>query len=114
MQRRTWLAALLLAAPASTLDLRSARAADPAPSNQITIDNFTFAPDKLTVPAGTTITWINRDDIPHTIVGQHGSRLMKSPVLDTDDSFSFTFPEPGTYGYFCSLHPHMQGTVVVR
>ena len=77
-----------------------------------TIDNFTFAPARLTVKAGTTVTWRNEDDIPHTVAASN--RLFKSKALDTDDSFSFTFSAPGTYEYFCSLHPRMTGTVVVE
>jgi len=77
-----------------------------------TIDNFTFAPAELTVKAGTTVTWHNEDDIPHTVASS--SRLFKSKALDTDDSFSFTFTAPGTYEYFCSLHPRMTGSVVVE
>ena len=76
------------------------------------IDNFTFVPARLTVKAGTTVTWRNEDDIPHTITS--AARLFKSKALDTDDSFSFTFTEPGTYEYFCSLHPRMTGTIVVK
>ena len=77
-----------------------------------TIDNFTFAPARLIVKTGTTVTWRNEDDIPHTVTAS--SRLFKSKALDTDDSFSFTFTAPGTYEYFCSLHPRMTGTVVVE
>ena len=76
------------------------------------IDNFTFVPARLTVKAGTTVTWRNEDDIPHTVTS--ASQLFKSKALDTDDSFSFTFTEPGTYDYFCSLHPRMTGTIVVE
>jgi plastocyanin len=80
----------------------------------ITIDNFTLAPPVLTVAAGTRVVWTNRDDIPHTIVGAEDPHALWSPPLDTDDQFAFTFAAPGTYRYFCSLHPHMQGTVVVQ
>jgi len=76
------------------------------------IDNFTFAPAQLTVKTGTTVTWRNEDDIPHTV--SSATRLFKSKALDTDDSFSFTFTASGTYEYFCSLHPRMTGTVVVE
>jgi plastocyanin len=76
------------------------------------IDNFTFVPARLTVKAGTTVTWRNEDDIPHTVTSS--ARLFKSKALDTDDSFSFTFTEPGTYEYFCSLHPRMTATIVVE
>jgi amicyanin len=78
----------------------------------VNIDNFTFGPEKLTVKAGTTVTWKNDDDIPHTVASS--TKAFKSKALDTDDTFSFTFTTPGTYEYFCSLHPHMVGTVVVE
>ncbi|HTI87721.1 MAG TPA: cupredoxin family copper-binding protein [Alphaproteobacteria bacterium] len=79
---------------------------------EISIDNFTFGPNVLTVKAGTTVRWVNRDDIPHTILDKQ-RKVFRSKVLDTDDSFSFTFAAPGTYEYFCGLHPHMTGQVVV-
>jgi amicyanin len=88
-----------------------ARAEDPAAAVEVKIDNFTFGPPKLTVKAGTTVTWINEDDIPHTVVS---AGKFRSKTLDTEDKFSFTFTTPGTYVYFCSLHPHMTGTVVVE
>jgi plastocyanin len=78
----------------------------------VTIDNFVFGPDRLIIKAGTTVTWSNRDDIPHTVASK--DRLFKSKVMDTDESYSFTFTTPGEYGYFCSLHPHMTGTIVVE
>ena len=78
----------------------------------VTIDNFVFEPARLTVKAGTTVTWLNRDDIPHTVAAK--DRLFKSKVMDTDESYSFTFSIPGEYAYFCSLHPHMVGTIVVE
>jgi plastocyanin len=78
----------------------------------LTIDNFTFAPQRLTVKAGTTLTWTNQDDIPHTVVST--TQRFKSKALDTDGRFSFMFMEPGSYDYFCSLHPHMTGTIVVE
>jgi amicyanin len=81
---------------------------------QATIDNFTFSPPVLTVPVGTKVTWTNRDDIPHTVTGADHPKDIKSPALDTGDSYSRTFTTVGTYHYFCSLHPHMQGTVVVK
>jgi plastocyanin len=76
------------------------------------IDNFTFEPATLTVKAGTTVTWINEDDIPHTVVAS--DRSFKSKALDTDDKFSFTFTTPGSYEYFCSLHPYMKAVVEVQ
>jgi plastocyanin len=79
---------------------------------EVSIDNFSFGPTELTVIAGATVTWTNRDDIPHTVVST--DKVFKSKVLDTDEKFSFTFPTPGTYPYFCSIHPKMTGRVVVR
>ena len=76
------------------------------------IDNFAFAPQRVVVKAGTTVTWINDDDIPHTVASS--TKLFKSNALDTKDKFSFTFTTPGAYEYFCSLHPHMTGTIVVE
>jgi len=78
----------------------------------VKIDNFTFVPQQITVKAGDTVTWTNRDDIPHTVTSK--TTAFRSKALDTDDKFSFTFTTPGTYAYFCSLHPHMTGTVVVE
>jgi len=79
---------------------------------EITIDNFTFTPATVTVEPGTTVHWLNRDDIPHTVVAK--SLAFKSGALDTDDSFSQQFNEVGEIDYFCSLHPHMTGKVIVR
>lgn len=78
---------------------------------EVNIDNFAFTPKELTVKAGTTIVFRNRDDIPHLVVGANGE--FHSKALDTDDSFSFTFAKAGTYAYYCSLHPQMQGRIVV-
>ena len=78
----------------------------------VKIDNFTFAPQRVTVKAGTTVTWTNEDDIPHTVAST--TRAFKSKTLDTNDKFSFTFTTAGVYDYFCSLHPHMTGTIVVE
>ena len=87
-------------------------AADSAPTAEVNIDNFSFAPATIKVKAGTTVTWTNRDDIPHTVVANDKS--FKSKVLDTNDKFSFTPTKPGTYPYFCSIHPKMTGTLVVE
>ncbi len=83
------------------------------PASGISIDNFTFSPGKLTVKAGTTVTWTNKDDIPHGIASADNA-FNRSKALDTDDAFSFTFTTPGTYQYFCYIHPHMMGTIVVE
>jgi plastocyanin len=77
----------------------------------VKIDNFTFEPAQLTVKVGTTVTWTNRDDIPHTVVS---ARQFRSTALDTDDKYSFTFTRAGDYKYFCSLHPHMVGMIKVE
>ena len=79
---------------------------------EVKIDNFSFGPGTLKVPLGTTVTWTNRDDIPHTVVSTEG--VFKSKVLDTDEKFSFTFSKAGSYPYFCSIHPKMTGKVVVQ
>jgi plastocyanin len=89
-------------------------ASDTSAPDQIVIDNFSFGPALMTVARGTRITWINHDDEPHTIVHDGTPRLFKSAALDVGESFSFTFAEPGIYRYFCSIHPHMQGIVVVQ
>ena len=97
---------LMAASPGS-----SAKAPQPT-SAKVKIDNFSFGPASLTVAVGTTITWTNRDDIPHTVVST--DKVFKSKVLDTDEEFSFTFDKAGTYPYFCSIHPKMTGSVVVQ
>jgi plastocyanin len=79
---------------------------------EVRVDNFTFSPPTLTVTAGTTVTWVNGDDIPHTIAAK--DRSFRSKTLDTDGRFSFTFMTPGQYDYFCSLHPHRVGKIVVN
>ena len=85
-----------------------ARAADVV----VKIDNFTFNPQRLTVKVGTTVIWTNEDDIPHTVAASNKS--FKSKVLDTDQKFSFTFTTAGDFEYFCSLHPHITGMIVVE
>jgi amicyanin len=99
---------VVLLVAAATFAARSAPTADA----EVDIDQFTFLPQRITVKAGTTVTWINEDDVPHTIVSS--SKVFKSKALDTADKFSFTFTTPGTYDYFCSVHPHMTGAVVVE
>lgn len=95
--------------------LHLAAAAPPPPAAvEVKIDNFSFAPAALTVPAGTTVTWVNHDDIPHTVVSTDDPKIFKSKVLDTDEKFSFVFAKPGRYPYFCSVHPKMTGEVVVK
>jgi len=83
-----------------------------AAGKQVVVDNFSFTPATAAVPVGTTVTWTNHDDIPHTVVSPE--QKFKSPVLDTDETFSHTFDAAGTYKYYCSIHPRMTGQVVVR
>jgi len=108
--RRIWLAIGTLTCiaaggypPASSAD----------PDQAVHIDNFTFNPGQLVVRIGTTVVWTNRDDIPHTVASADGDQLRSAP-LDTGDRFAFTFTKAGTFRYFCSIHPKMQGTIVVR
>jgi plastocyanin len=119
MRRRVWIVALAAPLVAAALLLTSgsrglaaSAAQAQASSVEVKIDNFSFGPTTLTVAPGTTVTWTNRDDIPHTVVSD--DKVFKSKVLDTDERFSFTFTKPGTYGYFCSIHPKMTGKVVVQ
>ena len=117
---------VILSAAAATLlvlsfGLSKASHAKPAASEQsnlsdkyqIKIDNFSFAPATLTVPVGTTVTWVNQDDIPHNIRSSEGN-ILKSPVMDTDQKFSYTFTKAGTYPYYCGIHPKMTGKVIVQ
>ncbi len=80
--------------------------------NQVVIENFSFVPATLTVKSGTKVTWVNRDDVPHTATDI--DKRFNSSTLDTDDQFSFTFSRPGTYDYYCALHPKMTGKIVVK
>jgi plastocyanin len=83
-----------------------------ATTTEVKIDNFSFGPQTITVPVGATVTWTNRDDIPHTSVSTDG--VFKSKVMDTDEKFSYTFSKVGTYPYYCTIHPKMTGQVVVK
>ena len=117
MRKRVWILGLLAPMIAAAVLLSgqrfTARAEQAQTSSaEVKIDNFSFGPTTLTVAAGTTVTWTNRDDIPHTVVSD--DKAFKSKVLDTDEKFSFTFTKLGTYGYFCSIHPKMTGKVVVQ
>jgi amicyanin len=83
-----------------------------AAAAEVKIDNFSFGPQTVTVPVGATVTWTNRDDIPHTSVSTED--VFKSKVMDTDEKFSYTFTKAGTYPYYCTIHPKMTGKVVVQ
>jgi amicyanin len=114
MMRSAVSAALIGAAVGSVLagGVLLAQAQSPKGTG-VSIDNFTFNPPALTVKAGTKVTWTNKDDIPHGIAAT-GNAFARSQALDTDDVYSFTFTTPGTYQYFCYIHPHMTGTIVVE
>jgi plastocyanin len=81
---------------------------------QVVIDNFTYSPATLTVPAGATVVWVNHDDVPHTVTSSTKPRLFASKALDADDRFEHTFTAPGTYDYFCAVHPKMTARVIVK
>ncbi len=102
-----WFAAIVVNAAIATAT------ADSAPT-LVTIANFTFSPATIEVPVGTTVEWVNSDDVPHTVTGADTSSPLGSPALDTDDRYVTTFSKPGRYRYFCSLHPQMVGTIVVK
>ncbi len=102
------LAAVLSIPPAGTVLTMPAKAADTV---EVHVDNFTFSPQTLSVSTGTTVVWVNHDDTPHRFVAVENQ--FKSPVLDTDETFRWTFTEAGNFAYFCSMHPHMTGMVTV-
>ena len=107
-------AAVILAAVGAGLLFHLGGSVNAAETREVQIDNYSFSPGDLTVPVGTTVTWINHDEIPHTVVAAGNPRAFRSGGLDTDDKFSFTFTKPGIYSYLCTVHPYMTGKVVVR
>jgi plastocyanin len=112
---KVWFLGLTTVVVVAMLFVGSAKVSANQPSSataEVKIDNFTFGPQTITVPAGTTVTWTNKDDIPHTSVSTEG--VFKSKVLDTDEKFSYTFTKPGTYPYYCTIHPKMTGQIVVK
>jgi plastocyanin len=114
--KNVWVAGLAAPVVIATLLLfigsPRVRASNQPSSAAVKIDNFVFGPQTLTVPVGTTVTWTNSDDIPHTSVSTEG--VFKSKVLDTDEKFSYTFSKAGSYPYYCTIHPKMTGTIVVQ
>ncbi len=98
--------------PLSMASSQQASLQNIAGGTMVKIDNFSFTPKSLAVPVGATVTWTNQDDIPHNVVSTE--KKFSSPVLDTDQHFSFTFREPGSYPYYCKIHPMMTGAVVVE
>jgi len=113
LQAATQMTALAVLGLTLAILAGTASAGENPTGSQITIDNFSFAPATLTVSAGTKVTWVNHDDIPHTVVSEDKATF-RSQALDTDEKFSFTFAKPGTYTYFCSIHPKMTAKVVVQ
>jgi plastocyanin len=116
-RRNLSLSAVALVLPlalASVLVLHPTRAKGEAAAStlEVRVDNFTFGPATLTVPVNSTVTWVNKDDLPHVIASNDG--VFKSKALDTEDKYSYTFSKPGTYAYFCSIHPKMVGTIIVK
>ncbi len=111
MLSRAAVAALMTAALLTTVSAIDPALAQPAAAT-VKISNLTFGPQAITITAGTTVTWTNDDDLPHTVVATDKS--FRSKPLDTGDRFSFTFAKPGAYAYFCSIHPMMTGKVVVK
>jgi plastocyanin len=95
------------------LAIHTSIASEKQATNVVTIDNFSFLPQTLTVPVGTQVTWINRDDIPHTVLSVDETTIV-SPALDTDEKFSYRFTTTGTNDYYCSVHSHMKGKIIVR
>jgi plastocyanin len=117
MQRRLFVSSLAIALSLTlsvVILLRPARATSEEKSSppEVQVDNFSFAPESLTVPVNSTVTWVNKDDVPHVIASSDG--LFKSKALDTNDKFSFTFTKAGTYSYYCSIHPKMEGKILVH
>jgi plastocyanin len=111
-------ATVLASAPGAADQERAAAkkpgAEKPADPNRVMIDNFAFSPRTLTVATGTKVTWVNHDDVPHTATSTARLRVFDSRTLDTDDQFAHVFTTPGTYPYFCAVHPHMTGTIIVK
>ena len=91
-----------------------AAAAPAAAERRVTIDNFAFGPQVLTVAPGTRVTWVNRDDVPHTATSSDSPAAFNSRAIDTDEQFAHVFERPGTYRYFCAVHPKMTATIVVK
>ena len=105
-------AALALTAGPAAIRAENSRG-NPARMSTVKIDNFSFGPATITIPAGSTVTWTNHDDVPH-VVTSDDNKMFKSKALDTDDHFSFTFTKPGTYNYYCAIHPKMTAKIVVQ
>jgi len=101
-------------APADATASNIVKPAATQPVASVKIDNFTFRPKQLEIAIGTTVTWLNADDVPHTVTSKDDPQAFASGALDTDDKFAFTFKKPGKYAYYCKVHPHMTGIVIVK
>ncbi|WP_240755964.1 cupredoxin family copper-binding protein [Pandoraea sp. XY-2] len=118
-RRRAWLRGVAVAS-AGMLTLRLpalvgvVNAANAANASAVNIDNFAFSPATLTVRAGTRVTWTNHDEDPHTVTSSDNPHVFASGALDTNGTFSVTFDKPGTYPYYCAIHPHMTGVIIVK
>jgi plastocyanin len=108
---RRWFAAVSVAALCG-MAICTPSTAETTDSNRIVVKEFMFTPNSLSIKAGSTVTWANMDDEPHTVVSDTG--LFRSGAMDTNESFSFKFDKPGTYHFACSIHPRMVGTIVVQ
>jgi plastocyanin len=119
MKKAKWIfgwTAVMLATFTLTIGTRAnpAGSADqPTRAAAVKIDNFSFGPATITIRSGSTVTWTNSDDVPH-VVTSDDNKLFKSKALDTDDHFSFPFTKPGTYNYYCAIHPKMTARIVVE
>ena len=117
MKRKLFVNAFAIALPlaiSAILAIHPTRARSDEKSSpaEVRVDNFSFAPQTITVPVNSTVTWVNKDDVPHVIASNDG--LFKSKALDTDDKFSYTFTKAGPYSYYCSVHPKMVGKIVAQ
>jgi plastocyanin len=111
------LAMLVVLALLSSTHGKDSQTRDSAPvkatKTEVTIDNFSFSPNTLTLSVGATVTWINHDNVPH-VVSSAGNQFKESTVLKTGQTFSHIFMATGTYSYFCSIHPRMTGKIIVK
>ena len=108
-------AIITIQAPGGWAPARSSSPPTSQPATAIVkIDNFAFQPRELNITVGTTVTWQNADDVPHTATSKDDPQVFDSGALDTDEKFSFTFSKPGKYAYYCKVHPHMTGVVIVK
>jgi plastocyanin len=114
MKRIKWILGLAaLVASAFALTAGTGPSLATATGATVKIDNSSFDPEKISIAAGGTVTWTNNDDVPH-VVASDDNEMFKSKALHTDDHFSFTFTEPGTYKYHCAIHPEMTAEIVVQ